>query len=86
MEEWQGARNPAHPAHKGCNVPEALVDGGAAKPLGSRPQSQIMHCQAALPDRNISKEKVVTFPQSTAPVAHDKGHSKQYLVLLLNDS
>lgn len=45
-----------------------------------------MHCQAALQDINIGKEKVVTFPQSTAPVTHDTGHSKQYLVLLLNDS
>lgn len=56
-EGWQGSRTPARPAHTGCSVPEVFVDGGAAEPLGSRPQSQIMRYQAALPDGNIGERK-----------------------------
>ena len=62
------------------------MDGGAARPQDFHPQSQITHCQAALPHRNIGKEKVITFPQGTAPVGQDVGHSEEYLVVLLNDS
>lgn len=76
----------AGPVHTGCSVPEGLVLGGSVKPLGFHPRSQITHSQDALPHRNIGKEKVVTFPQSAALVAHNSDHCEQYLSLLLNDS
>lgn len=86
MEGWKGAKSPAGSAHIGCSVPEVLVNGVSAKPLGSHPQSLITHCQGSLSEGNIGREKVVTLTQSTVLVVQSIDHSEQYLVLLMNDS
>lgn len=80
-EGWPGARSQAGPAHTGCSVPEVVVSGGSAGPLGFHLQSLIKRwpVDLTLPHREQWQRE-----SDLHSTVDDTGHSYQYLVLLLN--